>query len=534
MKKLQLYILAAVFKAFIPAFAALVLLMAGGICMQLLYEGLDVVRLSGLLWLALAYCVPMVLPSAFLTAVIMAFGRLTADNELTAIRAAGIHLFRAIHPVLWAACGMAMVAAFFQFEAVPRARGAMRALKYEAFKQILLDSAALSWRRSFSFPPTFIQYGDYRGGRMYDVLVVQVEGRRPSTIVTAKSAVIRADERNEAQITFEMNDCQITRFDVREDGMPLAGVSAQAVYSIQASPRSKEVLSRRRYLPLFGLIRESRSLARAVEGQPELRDPKAVRKKREAGRRRIQVSLAGVDKSVRTMTRDYEKYTIEEPRRNNQIVETNTRAIAEARNVLNELKEQLADCTRQLDEIENTGAGRERQETLLKRQSTILARIEANKKETEAMQAELDQARRALQTAAARAARLAEPLAVLRERRQELLAQRAEAYRLTRQARDQEDLREMRVRIHKRLAQALSVLTFALVGIPLGIAASRRSVMIAFGLSFAVVLLVFQPMLIYGAQAAKAGALPVVPAIWAGNALTFAIGAILTVRVLNR
>ena len=141
MKKLQRYVLLSTAKAFLPAFIALVLLMAVGFCMQLLHQGLDVVRLVTLLRLVFAYSVPMVLPSAFLTAVIMTFGRLAADNELTAVRAAGIRMFRVVHPLLWAACGLAVVAAYFQFETVPRAQGSLRAMKYEALKQILLDKA---------------------------------------------------------------------------------------------------------------------------------------------------------------------------------------------------------------------------------------------------------------------------------------------------------------------------------------------------------------------------------------------------------
>ncbi|MHC5034980.1 MAG: hypothetical protein ACYTFZ_08080, partial [Planctomycetota bacterium] len=71
MKKLQRYFLLSTLKALIPAFAALVLLMVVGLCMQLLREGLDIVRLSPLVPPVFAYCIPIVLPSAFLTAVIM-------------------------------------------------------------------------------------------------------------------------------------------------------------------------------------------------------------------------------------------------------------------------------------------------------------------------------------------------------------------------------------------------------------------------------------------------------------------------------
>jgi len=212
MKRLQRYVLVNVFKAFVPAFTALVLLMAVGVCLQLLNEGLDVVRVASLVRLVLAYSVPMVLPSAFLTAVILTFGRLAGDNELTAVRAAGIPMFRAVHPVLWAACGLAVLAAYFQFETVPRSQGALRALKYKAFKQILLDKAALSWSRQFSFPPVHIMYDDFRDGVMHNVVVLHAGPRRVEQITTARTATIEDDAVRPERIVFRMNDCVITDF----------------------------------------------------------------------------------------------------------------------------------------------------------------------------------------------------------------------------------------------------------------------------------------------------------------------------------
>ena len=137
-------------------------------------EPLDVVRLRGLLPPLLTYCAPMVLPSAFLTAVIMTFGRLSADNELTAVRAAGVHTFSIIWPVLACAVALSVAAAYLQFELVPRARGAVQALRYQALQQILLDRAALSARREFSFKPVFIRYDGYRDGKLTGLLLLLV------------------------------------------------------------------------------------------------------------------------------------------------------------------------------------------------------------------------------------------------------------------------------------------------------------------------------------------------------------------------
>lgn len=189
---------------------------------------------------------------------------------------------------------------------------------------------------------------------------------------------------------------------------------------------------------------------------------------------------------------------------------------------------------RELAKARQAGSDLERLMELHERQAGILRKIEAYEREIKRAHQKIDDAERELLRDSSKAKELEGQIEVLRQYGEQLAAKRQAIVRQVRVAEDQEDLRDIRMRIHKRLSQALSVLTFALLGIPLGIAAGRRSVMIAFGISFAIVLLVFYPLLILGQVAAEAGTLPLVPAIWGGNALTLAIGAVLTVKVLRR
>ena len=94
----------------------------------------------------------------------------------------------------------------------------------------------------------------------------------------------------------------------------------------------------------------------------------------------------------------------------------------------------------------------------------------------------------------------------------------------------QRDMTSALLRVHRRLAWALSILGFALVGVPIGVMFSGRSVLVAFGLSFGIVLFVFYAPLSVGVPLAQAGKLPVAPTVWAGNFLTFALAVILMVK----
>jgi lipopolysaccharide export LptBFGC system permease protein LptF len=534
MKKLQLYVLRSILAAFLPAFMALTLLMTVGLCMQLLHEGLDVVRLSGLLPPMLAYCVPVVLPSAFLTAVILAFGRLSADNELTAMRAAGISLGRVVHPVLLAAVGLSLVAAYFQFESVPRARAAMKALRYRALKQILLDRVALSWRRQLSFPPAHIQYEDFEEGEMKEVVVLEIEADRPRTIITAESSTVRPDPEHSEIIVFELSDCIITRFDMQEAAETRTLRSEKVIYSVRVAPEEEDIYKHRKHLPLVPLLQERRRLKEAMAGRTLFDDPEEVQRDALEERKRLGVWLGKIERALESSRQKHAKYAVQEPRRERELIERNRKLIAEAEQRVQDLQKQQAEVAAELEAMQGEAEDLEREVELRQRQRDLLAWIEEARQDIRPLQAELAEAEAALQEAADRAAQLEVEIRELAQRREDLLKERRELNHIVNQASDQHELDSISVRIHKRLTQAASVFVFALVGIPLGILASRRHVMVAFGISFAIVLLVFYPFLILGQMAAEAGAMPVAPAMWAGNAFTFVIGAALTARVLTR
>jgi len=127
-----------------------------------------------------------------------------------------------------------------------------------------------------------------------------------------------------------------------------------------------------------------------------------------------------------------------------------------------------------------------------------------------------------------------EEMGALERECEELRKQMVPEFDSLRWADVQDDLRSMSIRIHKYLAQSAAVFAFAMIGIPLGIMSRRRSIMVAIGISFAIVLALFYPCLIVGQVLAEVGVLPVGIAMWGGTALTFLIGVLLHCSVLRR
>jgi lipopolysaccharide export system permease protein len=84
----------------------------------------------------------------------------------------------------------------------------------------------------------------------------------------------------------------------------------------------------------------------------------------------------------------------------------------------------------------------------------------------------------------------------------------------------------------RRWANGFSCFFFVLVGIPLSIRLRNSDFVTSFFASFAPILLVYYPLMTYGVDRAKEGALPQY-AVWLGNAVCLAWAAWLTRRVLR-
>ena len=154
------------------------------------------------------------LPMAFLSAVLLAGGRLASDLEIVAFRAAGVSAVRLFRPVLLASLVIMAVTAWFTLVLNPLAN---REFQRQLFR--ILQAKAASGLQERIFLPTFGDMTIY----VEDVSVSQValrgllvsDERDPklSRIITAREGRLRSDEANQ-RITLSMIDGAVNEVDV--------------------------------------------------------------------------------------------------------------------------------------------------------------------------------------------------------------------------------------------------------------------------------------------------------------------------------
>ncbi len=95
---------------------------------KILSKGLDFWVVLEFFALNLAWIVALAVPMAVLMACLMAFGQLSADNEITAMKASGISLYRAIFPVFIAAVFLTFFLIWFNNFVLPDSNHRLRLL----------------------------------------------------------------------------------------------------------------------------------------------------------------------------------------------------------------------------------------------------------------------------------------------------------------------------------------------------------------------------------------------------------------------
>jgi lipopolysaccharide export LptBFGC system permease protein LptF len=171
----------------------LALLMAGQATLGLVVRGVG---------LLIPFVLTFALPMGALTAALLVFGRLSADQELTAVRANGISLLSLSLPVVGLSLLLCAVCAAINLDLAPRCRVAYKAL----LRQIAQEQARmrLPAGRFVTDIPGYVIYADrIEGNQIEDILFFQLKnGRKVVDVRAPRAEMDYRPEARELRITF--------------------------------------------------------------------------------------------------------------------------------------------------------------------------------------------------------------------------------------------------------------------------------------------------------------------------------------------
>lgn len=143
--------------------------------------------------LLIPFVLVFALPMGLLTATLLVFGRISADQELTAVRAGGISLVSLITPVLLLSVGFSLVCGWINLQIAPQCRVAYKDLLYRV--GVENSTTLLPEDRFVEDIPGYIIYIRKRNGdALRDVRFYQLEGDQIAMRVNAEQGRLVVDK----------------------------------------------------------------------------------------------------------------------------------------------------------------------------------------------------------------------------------------------------------------------------------------------------------------------------------------------------
>ena len=196
-KKLDIYLLKNFLGLFLATFfIAIFILLMQFVWMHvkdLVGKGVEISVLAEFFIYAIASVVPLALPLAILLASLISFGNLGEKFELTAMKAAGISLFRIMQPLAIAIAFVCVGAFFFSNNVLPKSQTKLWALIFSLRqKSPELDIPVGEFYDGIGGTNVYVRQKNNKTGMLYGLMIYDFsEGFKNATVIVADSGMIQ-------------------------------------------------------------------------------------------------------------------------------------------------------------------------------------------------------------------------------------------------------------------------------------------------------------------------------------------------------
>lgn len=233
-------------REFVPPFVFSLSLIIFLFVLNLVFQMLGRIVGKGLPWMTvieffglnLAWMIALAVPMAVLVAVLSAYGRLSSDNEVTALRSAGVGPGRMLLPALFMGLFMALTLGYFNNNILPDLNYRARQLQSDIKR--LKPAMVLEPGVFLSDIPGHVLYArevNSETSQVGDVVVYEDDSPRFSGTVIADSGQLKYEEWFEG-FEFTLNDGEILRTDRQREGEHHRIDFERAIFRIHAPDMS--------------------------------------------------------------------------------------------------------------------------------------------------------------------------------------------------------------------------------------------------------------------------------------------------------
>lgn len=539
---LHKYLIKELFRTFLPSLLCFEFVLLLGFSIQLLHKGLDVPSLFAVLPYMALYTMPHALPTSLLTATVMSYGRLSADNEITAIKVAGIHLHNLVTPVIIVGVLFSILSLYLNAEVLPKSYFKVRQLQEKAVKRVLATHF-ITAKKKIDFYPYQIFIGAVESSNFKDIAVFEYADDYIVSVLLAEEGEIEIDN-DGTNVFLTLRRGEFLKPDSGNNvDSPTTGSFEEAVFKIPL--RKKIRHSALKYTTLTRLIEQrkeinnelsrldilpkdpEKTIKRARKGMSSVGDKKSV----------VESKLRKAEKEIKNSGRKISKQegTIKRAKFNLNIYE----------NYINVAKGNIKNLTMEEESADHiisnwTPFGdtlerkQERKKEFDKNISLIKKIIKKEKRRIKNTKRKILISQRLIDEANEKIEKLTLEVEELNRSKEGLQKEHSIFAEQIAMAEKQKMKRELSINIHKRLSPSLASLSFILIGIPLGIMTRSNNMLVSVGISFILILFIYYPLVATGLVVAESMGFPIIPSVWGANVVNLIISALLFKKIMKQ
>jgi len=512
---LQRYVIREWFQTFWPSFLCFEILMFLGFVIQILHKGLDIIALKALIPHMFIQVAPYSIPSALLTATTLTYGRLSADREIIAIQASGIHLRKIITPVLVIGIIFSFFTLVLSAEILPRSLYQIKLLQERAINNILAGRLA-TFQKKVLMEPYQIYIGNVVDNINKDVTVIQYADDYVTDIIIAEEGSIEVNnEKNTIFLTLRKGEFIKPNYKKAEE-VPRLGVFTETTFEIPMGKDKADFSTK--HMTIFQLFKYNNEIDRELANSKEIPD------NFEEARVEASRKLAEHQNQLQQLNKK-QKHLESELKKSKQNLERQKSKIDGLANESKLANNYILVATENLMQLKRENkAGYYIADDIDLKLMEIKETIEREKQRISVISQRMIETREIQNSETNNIATLTKSLEET-EKNISVLLRKITSFESDLTLASKKKLRRKNdISIHKRISQALSCLSFIVIGIPLGIKLRSSHLIIGFGVSFMIILFIYYPLMVTGSVLADDTLLPVVPVLWGANGILLIVG----------